>query len=153
MDENVNAMLGALAPEHRERLLRHLLSGMTEEELKKALAEANGPDAFRDYLTRDEAMMIADTFVNFDGTQGPKWADPDALFRKAKEAGVPCEDDGHYNRWAFFAAANMIFSDFGGVLRQVIDGERMTRLCLQMARAWLNDPDKGDRNIRWYLQL
>lgn len=37
--------------------------------------------------------------------------------------------------------------------RQVIDGESMTRLCLQMARAWLNDPDKGDRNIRWYLQL
>ena len=48
------------------------------------------------------------------------------------------------------AEALAILNQSNGI---IIDRERMTRLCLQMARAWLNDPDKGDRNIRWYLQL
>lgn len=153
MDDNVKTMINAMDAEHRDRLLRHLLHDKNEADLKTLLAELDGPAMFHEYLTRDEAMMIADTFANYDGTTGPKWADPETLFRRAREGGVQCEEEGRYNRWAFYTAANMIYSDYGGVLKQVADGERLTRLCLQMARAWLNDPDKGDRNIRWYLQL
>lgn len=143
-----------LTPEMQRRALL-LLAGMVgDAERDRALEYLRMASRFRDYLSADEARMVVDTFISAEGTQGPRWPDSDALFRRATELGIPCEVDGQYNRWAFFAVTNMMQSDYGAVLRQYVDGDKLPRLCLQLAQAYLCDPDRPEgATIRRYLEI
>lgn len=47
-----------------------------------------------------------------------------------------------YNRWAFFAVLNMIWSDDWGVLRNYASPEQEARVCAELAQAKLEDKDK-----------
>lgn len=45
----------------------------------------------------------------------------------------------------------MEWSDYGGVLRNLMDGDRLFRMCHSMAVAWLTDKDRADeKGIRWW---
>lgn len=154
MTENLQSVIAGMSPMMQKHLIKALASRMDEAEVARIVEGMSERDQYKDYLTESEARMIVDSFVNFDGSQGAKWEDPSVVFRKADEFGVQKEKEEAYNRWAFYAVVNMIYSDYGGVLRQYVDGDRLARMCMHLAVALLCDKDRSDdKNIRWYLQM
>lgn len=97
---------------------------------------------FQNYLSEDEADCIVRKFVNFDGSKGPHWDDPDSAFSATSALGIEYEKAGEYNRWVFFAVMNMVWSDEWGVLRNYAASEQEMRVCAELALARLEDEDK-----------
>lgn len=89
-----------------------------------------------------EAEDIVRKFVNFDGSRGAHWEVPDEAFQVLQNLNIRFEEDGEYNRWAFFAVLNMIWSDDWGVLRNYASPEQEARVCAELAHTKLDDKDK-----------
>lgn len=127
---------------------------MTEAMGERAAAVADECDVmvrYDQYLTESEAKSVTAAFDNFDGSHGPRWKDPQALFVAAAQAGVKSDDEPKYNDWAFYAVMNMIWSDYWGALRQFVPQDEV-RVCAELAKAALCDRDHGF-NVRRYFGL
>lgn len=154
MDERLVDIIAVLPLEMQTKLIHKMgdmLKALDADAYARMLERYENEERFRNYLTKEEAELIVDSFVNYDGSMGAHWSDPEAVFRRVREIGGEPEVVGEFNRWALFTAINMEWSDYGGVLRNLMDGDRLFRMCHSMAVAWLTDKDRADeKGIRWW---
>lgn len=96
------------------------------------------------FLTESEAEEIVDKFSNQDGTKGPKWRDPEEVFRKIEELGGRVECEPHYNKWALYVAMNKFSSDQHSVIVKWVgdDREKYFETCYELALTQLKDKDR-----------
>lgn len=69
------------------------------------------PIKWHNYLTYEQAKMLAEKLVNQDGTKGPHWS-MDTFFGVVPKLGGKVEDDPYYNKYALWLVANAHYSDF-----------------------------------------
>jgi hypothetical protein len=125
-----------------QAIILKMVGEMDSERLNIIADECEDMVKFQNYLSEDEADCIVRKFVNFDGSKGPHWSDPDAAFRAVQALGMTYEDEGEFNRWAFFAVLNMVWSDEWGVLHNYVEQDQEVRVCAELAHARLEDRDK-----------
>lgn len=125
-----------------QSIILKMVGEMDSERRNIIAAECEDMVKFQSYLSEDEAQGIVRNFVNFDGSRGGHWEDPDETFRVLESLGIRYEEDGEYNRWAFFAVLNMVWSDEWGVLHNYIAQDQEPRVCAELAQARLEDRDK-----------
>lgn len=129
-----------------------MVASMSEDNAKALADECEDLVRFREYLSEDEALEIVRNFVNFDGSRGGHWEDPDETFRVLESLGIRYEEEGEYNRWAFYAVMNMVWSDEWGILHNYIAQDQEPRVCAELAQARLEDRDKVF-SVRKYFSL
>ena len=125
-----------------QAIILKMVGEMDSERRNIIAAECEDMVKFQSYLSEDEALEIVRNFVNFDGSRGGHWEDPDETFRVLESLGIRYEEDGEYNRWAFYAVMNMVWSDEWGVLHNYIAQDQEPRVCAELAQARLEDRDK-----------
>lgn len=125
-----------------QAIVLKMVGEMNDERCGIIADECEDMVRFRNYLSEDEVNSIMTKFVNFDGSRGPHWEDADAAFRAVSALGIEYEKAGEYNKWAFLAALNMVWSDEWGVLRNYATSEQELRVCAELAVARLEDEDK-----------
>jgi hypothetical protein len=119
----------------------------------QAMAEIRkGVAAYGQFLTEKEAKKIVEKFENYDGTRGPKWPMPVMLWETAERLGGKRSEPGRYNCWALYVLMNMIHSDYGGVLMNMVQGDAYAKACYLMSVAWAGDKDRR-WSIRQYFGL
>jgi hypothetical protein len=114
--------------------------------LHKGIAE------YKEFLTEKEAKKIVDGFKNYDGSRGAKWTMPAVVWETIERLGGKKAEAGRYNCWTMFVLMNMIYSDYGGVLMTLAQGDTFAKAAYMMSLAWLDDPDRR-MTIREYFEL
>lgn len=148
MERNMTAerFIGLLRDRIDDEIGRTIILKLIENqdlESAKALAdECEDMVRFRDYLSEDEFEEITSKFVNFNGSRGAHWDDADAAFRALSSLDIEYEKTGEYNKWAFLAVLNMVWSDEWGVLHNYVSPDQEVRVCAELAQAKLEDVDK-----------
>lgn len=133
-------------------IVMKMLDSIDKDEVCGLISECEDMIKYRDFLSEDEAKDIVSDFVNFDGSKGAHWNDPDSMFRALTSLDIDYDVCGEYNKWAFFAVMNMIWSDEWGVLRNYADQDKEVRLCAELAVARLEDKDKVF-SVRRYFEI
>lgn len=133
-------------------IVMKIMEGYKDSEAETLVSELEEMSRYQDYLSEEEAMDIVSRFENYDGSRGPHWRDPDALYTTVDALGVKTCSEGHYNKWAFFAIMNMIWSDYWGVLKHYAQQSDEAKICAEMAAARLVDRDRSIP-VRWYFGL
>ena len=142
--------------------------GETEKYMFKAVAAAH-PDlaenwlshleavCWDNYLSERESMNIGKRITNQDGTKGFHW--PYEIFEKTVETlGGVCEDKPHYNSYALWVTANMIYSDHARSIAEdmghkspaEVPAEKMALSCYRKAVESLKDVDSGLHVRRYF---
>ncbi len=129
-----------------------MVGSMSEDDAHELIGECEDLVRYDDYLSKEEAVSITERFVNYDGSQGAHWRDSEDLFRAVNALNISFEVSGEYNRWAFFAVMNMIWSDEWGVLHNYANEDQETRVCAELAVARLEDKDRAF-SVRRYLDI
>lgn len=129
-----------------------LVSRMDGNDASELADECEDMVRFRDYLSEGEAHGIMRGFVNFDGSKGAHWDNDEAVFRLLDGLGIDYEAEGEYNRWAFLAVMNMIWSDEWGVLRNYASADQEARVCAELAVSRLEDRDRVF-SVRRYFEI
>lgn len=147
-----------------------MLFGKAEKHMFHELAEAHpeaaeawlamlAPVEWHNYLTEEEAEMLAARFVGQDGATGAHW-DADTFKNAVERLGGKLEDKPYYNMWALWVTANMIYSDHAQSIAEDMgyrtakeaDGTKMALSCYRKAVEKLKDPDR-ERFVRWYFHV
>lgn len=121
----------------------HLLSDVSEKAATDFIDCLEGTRNFNNYLSEREAIDIVNSFVNADGTDGPKWS-PDTLFAKVEGLGGTLDAMPHYNRWSLYTTMNMEHSDHSKVIEKWSEGDptKYAEACYDLAVSQLKDVDK-----------
>jgi hypothetical protein len=135
-----------------QAIVLKMVGEMNDERCGIIADECEDMVRFRNYLSEDEANSIMTKFVNFDGSRGPHWDDADAAFRALSSLDIEYEKTGEYNKWAFLAVLNMIWSDEWGVLRNYATSEQEVRVCAELAASRLEDRDRVF-SVRRYFKM
>lgn len=106
---------------------------------------------YYNYLTESEAEKIVNSFVNQDGSHGPKWDDPDELFIMVEKVDGKIETEPYYNKWALYVTMNKFASDQHSVILKWVgnDTAKYLEACYELAVTQLEDKDKPNW-VRWY---
>lgn len=98
----------------------------------KAYEMEHGP-----HFNEEHARKAVMKMENEDGTRGPHWSleETSAL---ASQYGISLS--GKFNRYDWFVALNMVYSDYYKVLLN-ITGSNNIKHYIEFAKAWLNDID------------
>lgn len=98
----------------------------------KAYEMEHGP-----HFNEEHARKAVMKMENEDGTRGPHWSleETSAL---ASQYGISLS--GKFNRYDWFVALNMVYSDYYKVLLN-ITGSNNIKHYIEFAKAWLNDKD------------
>lgn len=99
-------------------------------------------DYGRDYgqhlkLTKSEIHRWKEMLENFDGTRGEHY-DMQQIMSAAEKLGIRFRD---YSEPEFCITVNMMYADYGGVIKKCVGQEKELMACAEMARAFLEDPD------------
>lgn len=158
-----NSLLSDTIAEGDEENMR-----VTEAMFRKAvqmlidLDEAKGKDfvecfegtlKYYNYLTENEAKRVVDSFINQDGSRGPKWR-PEEFFQTVQSFGGDIEYEPHYNKWALYVTANKFASDQDSAIRKWSGADRLkyVEACYDLAMTQLEDKDKLNW-ARWYFSV
>lgn len=105
----------------------------------------DGPD-FADYgdyhhmpmkLTKSAMYEWKQNMRNSDGTKGEHFK-ADEIMEAAEKLNVKFKE---YSEKEFCLATNMIYSDYGHVIRRAVGPEKELIVCADMAKAYFDDPD------------
>lgn len=109
---------------------------------------------YYNYLTESEAEKIVNSFINQDGSRGPKWDDPDELFIMIGDIKGDVEAEPHYNKWALYVTINKFASDQHSVIIKWVgnDTAKYLEACYELAVTQLEDKDKLNW-VRWYFSV
>ena len=109
---------------------------------------------YYNYLTESETEKIVNSFVNQDGSHGPKWSNSDDFFSSVKNFGGKIEYEPYYNKWALYTTANKFSSDQRSVILKWVgeDRNKYIEACYELAVTQLEDKDKPNW-VRWYFGL
>lgn len=156
--DNLLTKMSALGEEERNSILSAVIKTManaiSEKSLTNIVEHYNGVMSYNNYLSEAEAMDICEKFKNDDGSEGARWTDADVFFEKAEDAGAVTEYIPYYNKWAFYAVANMIVSDYGNVISKFAEGDedKYFQFVLDLTIARLKDVD-NPHFVRSYFNL
>lgn len=114
---------------------------------------------WHNYLTHEEAEMIASNLVNQDRTKGAHWG-VDTFKQALTSLGAEYEDDPFYNFYALWVTANMLYSDHAQSIAEdlgyktpsEVPNEKMALSMYKKAVEKLRDVDRP-RFIRSYYGL
>lgn len=108
-----------------------------EEERKQELPKPE------EGFTMEKARAWMKSMKNADGTQGPHW-DMNQAKQIMSQRGIECDPTD------FWAAINMIYSDYCGVAKKYNLGDKID-FYAELARAFLDDQDaQPDKLARYY---
>ena len=110
------------------------------------------------YLDEKEAQNIGKRIINQDGVKGFHWT-YDMFVKAVSSVGGKVEDKPHYNSYALWTCANMVYSDLGDSIAEDmgysrasdVPGDKMALSCYKKAVAYLNDKD-GMFRVRKYFK-
>lgn len=122
----------------------HFLAEVNLRSMKELVECYEGNLKYYNFLTESEAEEIVDKFSNQDGSKGPKWRDPEEVFRRIEELGGRIECEPHYNKWALYVAMNKFSSDQHSVIIKWVgdDREKYFEACYELALTQLKDKDR-----------
>ena len=128
-------------------------------ELAEEWLEKLKPISCYNYLSEQEAMHISEMLVSQDGVKGAHWDMP-TFEHMVGRLGGRFEDMPHYNGYALWVVANMIYSDHAMSIAEDmgfpsvgnVPNERMAKSCYRKAVEQLTDPDRP-RFVRAYFDL
>lgn len=121
-----------------------LLADINLRSAKELVECYEGNLKYYNFLTEIEAEEIVEKFVNQDNTKGPKWKDPEDLFRKVNEEDGKIECEPHYNKWALYVTMNKFASDQNSVIVKWVgdDKQKYFEVCYELALTQLKDKDR-----------
>lgn len=90
------------------------------------------------HFDEEQAYEAVSMMENEDGTTGPHWSVEDTT-SVANQYGINLNST-KFNKWDWFVAMNMIYSDFYKALANIV-GNPTTRHFAELAKAWMNDKD------------
>jgi hypothetical protein len=89
-------------------------------------------------LTKSDINKWKHNMENSDGSKGEHY-DMDAVIGAAEKLGVRFN---HFDEREFCIAVNMIYSDYGHIIKRLVqDKEKELLVCADFAKAFLDDPD------------
>ena len=106
---------------------------------------------WNNYISKTEAMEIAGSLVNQDGTHGPHW-DYETFKTAVESMGGKMNDEPYYNCWALWLTANMRYSDNYRSAAEFVPKDMMPKFCYKGAVENLKDVDRP-KFIREYFDL
>ena len=77
-----------------QSIILKLIETMDAESASAIADECEDFVKYREYLSEDEAEDIVRKFVNFDGSRGAHWQDPDEAFQVFQNLNIRFEEDG-----------------------------------------------------------
>lgn len=98
------------------------------------------------HFNEECAMYAVSKMQNEDGTKGHHWSLEEAV-ALANQHGVNLHTE-KFNKYDWFVALNMIYSDFYKVI-MTLAGANRTKYFVEFAKAWLQDKDV-DEGKMWY---
>lgn len=98
------------------------------------------------HFNEECAMHAVKKMENEDGTRGAHWT-LEQTSQLAQQFGIDLTSD-HFNKYDWFVALNMIYSDFCKVI-SLIPTPNKTKLFVDFAKAWLHDKDIEEGKM-WY---
>jgi hypothetical protein len=125
---------------------------MSEEDVERWAAVADGLQEYNNYLTKDEARKVVSSMESWNGKNGEQ-VTTDRLKEYIETQDISKNEKPYYNFWALYTAINMVLSDQGEVLEEEIEEEeKRQQIAVKLAISHLKDKDKP-RWIRWYFNL
>lgn len=106
---------------------------------------------WNNYISKTEAMEIAGSLVNQDGTHGPHW-DYETFNTAVESMGGKMNDEPYYNCWALWLTANMRYSDNYRSAAEFVPKDMMPKFFYKVAVENLKDVDRP-KFIREYFDL
>lgn len=102
------------------------------------------------YLSEHEALNIGKNIVNQDGIKGFHW-EYEVFCKVLLDVGGIIEDKPHYNAYALFVTANVVYSDHARSIAEdmgyksvlEVPNERLLLSCYKKALEKLKDADAG----------
>jgi hypothetical protein len=112
---------------------------------------------WNNYLSEQQAQMLASNLVNQDGSKGAYWG-MDKFFSKVSELGGVIEQEPYYNRYALWMIANAHFSDYAKSTAEdmgyksitEVPAEKMALSMYKKAIESLKDIDRPNYIERYY---
>lgn len=109
----------------------------------KAYEQEYGP-----HFNEEQARKAVNKMENEDGTRGPHWSLEETT-SLANQFGISLNN--RFNRYDWFVALNMIYSDYYKVLVNITNSNTPKHY-VEFAKAWLNDKDI-DEGKMWYYYI
>lgn len=109
----------------------------------KAYEQEYGP-----HFNEEQARKAVNKMENEDGTRGPHWSIEETT-SLANQFGISLNN--RFNRYDWFVALNMIYSDYYKVLVNITNSNTPKHY-VEFAKAWLNDKDI-DEGKMWYYYI
>lgn len=116
-----------------------------EEEKKPQEPEQEKAKDAGKVFTMEKARVWTKAMKNADGSQGPHW-DMNQAKQIMTQRGIECDPT------QFWAAINMIYSDYCGVAKKYNLGDKID-FYAELARAFLDDPDAQEDKLAKYYQF
>lgn len=91
-------------------------------------------------LTKHDIHKWKKMMENYDGTKGEHYS-ADQISQIAQKLDIQFDE---YSEKEFCLAVNMMYSDYGHVIKRYVQPERELVACAEMAKAFLEDPDGPD---------
>lgn len=88
-------------------------------------------------LSKQEMMHWKRNMENTDGTTGEHY-DMQQCMQAAEKLGIRFNE---FTEKQFCLVVNMMYSDYGQVIKHFVSGEKELLVCAEMALAYLDDPD------------
>ena len=98
------------------------------------------------HFNEECALKVVSKMQNEDGTKGQHWSLSEAI-ALANRYGVSLNTE-HYNKYDWYVALNMIYSDYYSVTRNISVSDQ-TKFFIELAKAWIKDKDV-DEGKMWY---
>lgn len=101
------------------------------------------------HFNEECAMYAVQKMQNEDGTKGQHWSLEEAV-ALANQHGVDVHG-GKFNKYDWYVALNMIYSDFYKVI-MTLAGTNRTKFFVDFAKAWLQDKDVEEGKMWYYFK-
>lgn len=127
-----------------------MLANIDSKQAEEFLCCFEGSLKYFNYLTSSEASRIVDSFINQDGSKGPRWRSGE-FFETVESLGGELDHEPYYNKWALYVTANKFASDQHKVIVKWVGDEpaKYAEACYDLAVSQLEDKDKLNW-ARWY---
>ena len=99
-------------------------------------------------LTKSAMYEWKHNMQNTDGTKGEHFS-AEQVEEAAQKLGIKYDE---FSEKEFCLATNMIYSDYGHVIRRAVGPEKELIVCADMAKAYLDDPDGLDPSEKLAVQ-
>lgn len=145
----IELLLQESGTEKGRAIILRVVCAVDDDRAKKVVSECEELLSYNQYLTREEAENAVSSFVNFDGSKGAHWPNIGSIENLLASRDMPIDVRPNYNRWAWYAAMNMVWSDEWGALSEHVPQEDEAAVCAGITKARLLDPD-NKFNVRRY---